>query len=797
MSHLLPMRRAATFVSLATLAFSLWAAIGLTRLSSLPPDFPNNHVVYPAHLDTLTVGSRAELRFHAQSRPIGSVLEVRSAAGVHSGRLVPQLTRVHFALILFEGIVFFAVNLLVFLPRLDRGPVRDFYWCTLLYGAAILINGVYLPRGPGVVAALPSLAWLACLTALPVFFFHMTLTFPRRVAILDARRWMVPALAGAAAALFAWQAFALERYVAAPAPGAWVAWRGARTIAEGYLVALVAVGCFVLYRCGRRLELAREREQATWLLWGFMVGVTPYVFLRTLPALLGLRSPLPPEADRLLELAIPLAFTLAVVRYRFLDIDIIVRRSLLYGFLAGALAAVYLVVGVVVANRVIARAPHYAETIRIVAVAVPVALFWPTRRWIGRWVDRTFFKIQYDFARALGPLAERLHGAVSRGEIATVCLSFLERTLLLRNGAVVTVGRSGPDVVGDLGEEAARAAYGALEELALPTTRLVAAAHATSRPDLETAEFPAALRGAGVRLACPLAAEGRFLGALLIGDKATERRFIEDELDLIERVRAEATEALVRVGLFQLAAEATAEREKAEAVKRMREDLFSRVAHDLRTPVTSIRYTVRNLIDGIGGEPAEGQRPGLRTIHAATTQLGRLIENLLDWSRTERGGGAPLEAVALEPLIRDLLALLGPLARERLVRLEFTSEPGLPPVRGDVTGLHGIVANLVENAIRFSPDGAAVEISLRRAAPGHQELLVRDHGPGIPEGDLEAIFEPFRQSARSPHSSKGGFGIGLHVVRSDAARMGGSAAAENHPEGGARFRCVFREWAAS
>ncbi len=796
LADLLPMRRAAYVVSTVAFAFALWAAQGLTRLSALPADLSRNGVAYPALLGSITVGSPAELQFLIQSRPSGSVVEVRSGDSVLRGRLVPQLSRLHFFLVLFEGIVFFAVNLIVFCPRLDRGPVRDFYWCTLLYGVAVLLGGVYLPRGAGIAALLPSLVWLACIAALPVLFLHMSLTFPRRGLFLDSRPWVMWLLSGAAAALVAWQVVALQRYFIAPGPGAWRAAHFARSLAGFFLVVSVGVGCLILYRRGRRLELTREREQTTWLLWGFTVGVTPYVFLRTLPNLAGLPSPLPPEMDRILELAIPLAFTLAVVRYRFLDIDIIIRRSLIYGILAAVLAGIYLVVGVLAGNRLVLLFPRWAELIRIVAIAIPIILFQPTRRWIGRWVDRTFFKIQYDFSRALGSLTERIHAAASQQEIAQICLHFLERMLPLRGAAVMTVTRDAPLVVGGMGEAQSVAAFRALERGFPASTRVVAAPNTTSRPDLESADFPGELEHAGVRIAAPLVANDRYLGAILVGEKATERRFIEEDLELIESVRAKAVAALERVALVQTAALEAMEREKIQALERMRTDLFDRVAHDLRTPLTSVQYLVRNILDGIGGPPPPPEHiPNLNAIDAATIQLRRLVDNLLDLRRLEQAAApVALGPVALAREAEDALGALRPIAATRNLRIEVRAEPGLGPVRGDAAKIHEIVANLVENAARFSPHGATLEICLRRAGAGRQALIVRDHGPGIMETEREAIFERFRQGRPSPYSSKGGFGLGLFVVRSYLEIMGGSVAAENHPDGGAQFICTFPEW---
>ena len=744
------------------------------------------------------VGSPAELHFLAQSRPIGSEIEVGSASGTYRARLIPQLSRPHLLLILLESLVFFAVNFLVFCPRVDRGPVRDFYWCTLLYGVAVALNGIYFPQSASWADVARPLVWIACLAALPVFFFHMSLTFPRRDPVLDRYPIVILGAVGIALGVFVWQSFGFLRYFAAPSPAAWSAVAPARLLAEIFLVSAVGAGCFILYRRGRSLQLTREREQTKWLLWGFTIGVTPYVFLRTLPKVAGLASPIPPEVDRIFELAIPIAFALTVVRYRFLDIDIIIRRSLIYGILSGILFGIYALVWVLLGQRLALKFPHFAGVIQAVAIALPVALFNPTRRQIGHWVDRTFFKIQYDFDQALASLQQRIREAASQVEIGEVCVDFLRRQLLVRKAAMVVRKGGSPAATDDFGEEPALDAARLLGRTFPGATSTIAAPSTTSRPEIERPEFPAVLHDSGIRLAVPLQSQRGSLGVILVGEKVSERRFIDEELRLLERVGAEATAVLDRVELVQLAAEAAEERRRAEELNRMKTDFFSRVAHDLRTPLTSIQYTVDNLLDGVRGSPAPEHASSLRAVRGASNQLGRLVSNLLDLSRLDQpGADAKLGPVSVTQIVEETVTTLRPLGATRGIRFEFRGDGEAGPVRGDRDKIFEIVANLLENAARYSPEGASVEVTLRRCGGNRQSIEVRDHGPGLAAGESELIFGRFQQGTPSPYSKQRGFGLGLYVVRSYAELMGGAVTASNHPEGGALFVCTLPEWEKS
>src|SRR6185295_1200128 len=125
------------------------------------------------------------------------------------------------------------------------------------------------------------------ITILPLFFLHLALTFPRRAPALDRNpktlRWLVIV----AGVLIVWQGWAYVSYFAGPTPGRWGAIQVPQLLGRVFLVLLVATSCFLLYRRARRLELSRERSQVRWILWGITIGITPYVFLRTIPRLFG------------------------------------------------------------------------------------------------------------------------------------------------------------------------------------------------------------------------------------------------------------------------------------------------------------------------------------------------------------------------------------------------------------------------------------------------------------------------------------------------------------------------------
>jgi two-component system, OmpR family, sensor histidine kinase KdpD len=224
------------------------------------------------------------------------------------------------------------------------------------------------------------------------------------------------------------------------------------------------------------------------------------------------------------------------------------------------------------------------------------------------------------------------------------------------------------------------------------------------------------------------------------------------------------------------------EREALEAEALRRSDLVKTallraVSHDLRSPLTGIRTAVGALRNPTLQLSADDRTELLETIDVDSERLSRLVGDLLDLSRLEAGGAAPAPEVwALDELVHEAVDLLG--ARDRV---EIAGEE--PLVNVDPTQIQRVLANLIENALKFSPDGAKVHV---RITATRMEAIVRvvDQGPGLDEDELERVFEPFYRRGADTRS---GAGLGLAIARGFAAANGGRVWAESRPGQGASF----------
>lgn len=234
--------------------------------------------------------------------------------------------------------------------------------------------------------------------------------------------------------------------------------------------------------------------------------------------------------------------------------------------------------------------------------------------------------------------------------------------------------------------------------------------------------------------------------------------FLEQVTALLERARLQRES--VRIAVLQ-------------RTDTLRAALLSSVSHDLRTPLTSITAATTSLLQEEIEWSKEAQRGFARSIAREADRLNHLVGNLLDMSRIEEGALRPeKERCSLTGLIQEVLDRLTPLFEGRTVRTELP--PDLLQVEVDYLQIDQVLTNLLENAVRYTPEDSPIEVSAR--IEGSQVVLsVADRGPGISPGDLERIFDKFYRvmNGRNQAGYPTGSGLGLAVCKGLIEAHGG------------------------
>jgi two-component system phosphate regulon sensor histidine kinase PhoR len=244
-------------------------------------------------------------------------------------------------------------------------------------------------------------------------------------------------------------------------------------------------------------------------------------------------------------------------------------------------------------------------------------------------------------------------------------------------------------------------------------------------------------------------------------------------------------------------------------LQRIRAEFIDNLSHELRTPITTVGLLVESL-----GRDAEGaaeagspvpakMRDRIGKLEVETGNIAQMVAELLDLARIESGGRQlHLDDVDLGRIAAESTERLRPFAERQGVTLRVLVDPGLPPVRGEAARLGQVFANLIHNAVKFSPSGREVRVGVRHApqepraggasrprSARPREMLVgwvADDGPGVSATDQARIFERFYKADRT-RSSGGGTGLGLAIARHIVEGHGGVIRVESEEGRGATF----------
>lgn len=279
-------------------------------------------------------------------------------------------------------------------------------------------------------------------------------------------------------------------------------------------------------------------------------------------------------------------------------------------------------------------------------------------------------------------------------------------------------------------------------------------------------------------LSMPLHARGVLIGAVTLISTDPWRRFSEDDLPFAELVAQRLSSALDNARLFEVATKAVAARDEVLGV----------VAHDLRNPLSAAMLGASLLV-----RPEDERRVQLvgvaSRIQRALERAARLIDDLLDITRIESGGGIPIEARPMSPaaIAVEVADMFHEAANAASLELDTDIEPELPEVLADEPRLVQALGNLVGNALKFTPAGGTVRIAAAQR-DGHVELVVSDTGPGIPREQLAHLFDRFWQANKR---DRRGAGLGLAIAKAIVEAHGGTIHVDSELGCGTAFRITL------
>ncbi len=255
-----------------------------------------------------------------------------------------------------------------------------------------------------------------------------------------------------------------------------------------------------------------------------------------------------------------------------------------------------------------------------------------------------------------------------------------------------------------------------------------------------------------------------------------------------ERQARETAEALIESRTREL----FVARLNAEAANRAKSDFLANMGHELRTPLNAILGFSDILALGIAGDLTPRQKEYVEDIRQSGQRLIALINQILDTAHLSLDqDDIPLSPVALAPILHEVYQSRIARARQAEIRLSVEWESD-QTILGNAAALRQIIGNILDNALKFTPPGGRVVMSLKAGdSSGEVQVTVADNGPGIPEAERPHVFEPFHQISQGLNRAHEGAGLGLTLARHLVTLQRGRIQIHDNPGGGTLLCLVF------
>ena len=294
------------------------------------------------------------------------------------------------------------------------------------------------------------------------------------------------------------------------------------------------------------------------------------------------------------------------------------------------------------------------------------------------------------------------------------------------------------------------------------------------------------LRKEGVEslIEVPVRSAGAVLGIIQLASRSP-RQFKREEVILLETIGNQMGVAVQKAGLHEETAKQALELARAN---KLQADFTAMIAHDLRSPLMNISGVAELMMKGLFGPVNEEQHKWLGRMRENTSNLVELVSDFLDVSKLEAGYvDIVKQPVDLSELIQNSMENYLVLARDKRIDLDVSMSPPAPLVQADPRRLEQVLTNLISNAVKFTAAGGKMQVGMAPISGQGIKVWVRDNGVGIPAGEIDQLFQKYRQGGHARDAAQRGTGLGLAICKLIVEAHGGQIGVESEEGRGSMF----------
>ena len=686
---------------------------------------------------------------------------------------------------LLSGLFCFITGIVVFLLRSDDRRAWTYYWMSFAFGSAIVISGGFYCLQKSWLSFIPGVLYYLLYPLAAAILFHFSLYFLKHEIKLWKLVIYIPSLVFVCVLEWLFLSTGLNLSIEIHR-----IYQSVFDLHRFYLVVYVFLSVATLIISYRKAGLEEEKAQIKWIFYGLFVGLGPFILFYQLPQVLGRNEWLSEEFSTLFFILVPLAFAFSIVKFKLMDVELVINRSLVYFTLTIFTVGLYLF-SVNLIQNVVSRffaAPRTA--ISVIAALLAAVAFHPARKKIQNFVDKAFFRMSYDYRKVILSFNEKAYEEVNRGRLIDLFLQKVKDALPLESiGIFIYAFDSGKQKL--LIAKNERKDLDSLAPLSLEMDKVFARKNAVRTEENMDFSRERLLEEKEIEMCIPLSFKSSDLtGFLSLGKKKSGEKFSRDDIDLLLAMSRDLALNLERIRLLEEVIYERVEKEKLSDLIRLKTEFISSVSHELRTPMSSIRGLAEILQEGKIKEKAK-QEELIRLVATESSRLSRFLHNILDFGKIEQDKKTyNYQKVELQSVIKEVVQLF----QYRSDSDEFVLNTEMPGkslfLKIDQDAVMQALTNLLDNAIKYSSDEKEIVVEL---VPKEKqvEIRIKDKGIGIPAGEQKKIFEGFYRHAEANRHSTKGVGLGLKIVKHIMRAHGGEIHVESQPGEGSTFSLIF------
>lgn len=742
-------------------AISVFGFTQLRQKPWIPKDIPQASI---KRLNDTAIQSDKDVEFIISQKSIGDKVEVlyetESDLEHREIQLVAYSSQAPFlGIYLVIGLTCFIIGMTVIFLRPHDIMAQIFFFAIVAFSSITIINqGFYNPQDSWL-PILPGVLYYLMYPLAPALLLHFILKLTKRNLRKNVFFIYVPAFLFAGALIFLYLYSILYSSI-----DHYRSYQAVYYVFRFYTVLYVIGAVFLLVSGFKRASMMEERAQIKWIFFGLIIGLGPFILLYQLPQLCKVSPFISDEFSNIFFIVLPLAFAFAIIRFKLMDIELIINKSLVYSILTIFTVSVYLF-SVRILYESVSRLVNIKEVVvAAVAALAAAAAFHPAQRKIQRFVDRSFFRVSYDYRESNRSFNEKARMMADKDHLVEYFMAKMGKTLpleflgvlvfLMQDDKKTAIVKKGDGTKLDL-----------LPTEVFERSQISAKGGAVRMEKGIDFSNELILADAGLDLVISLPFKALTLeGFLLLGKKKSGEKYSPEDLDLLLSMAGGLALNLERIVLQEEVFLERTEKQKLDELNRMKTEFISTVSHELRTPLSSIQSLSEMLQDGRVKDKSKEEEL-LGVMADESSRLTRFVHNILDIGKIEQNVKTYNFSLAeIQPLIEEAITLFhGDLIRNRIA-LHKDFKGKAIKLKIDRDSIKQALTNILDNAIKYSNDDGEITVRLKENSDSIK-IQVQDKGIGISAEDQRKIFDDFFRSPEAIRKSPKGVGLGLRVVK--------------------------------